>query len=95
VIVVYWLESPEGGSLLSQHRTFGADQLREALQFSEALRLRRRAGERVSHVSLQSELPDSVGPAGVGDAPADYAHYKRRIDPAIPLGRPSGPSTTD
>jgi hypothetical protein len=49
----------------------------------------------VSHVSLQSELPHSVGPAGVADAPADYAHYKRRIDPAIPLGRPSGRTSTD
>jgi hypothetical protein len=31
-----------------------------------------------------------VGKAGVSDPGADYAHYKRRIDPAIPLGRPSG-----
>lgn len=90
MIVVYWLESPAQGSPLSQHRIFGADQLGEALRFSEALRQRRQAGEPVSHVSLQSELPQSVGPAGVADAPADYAHYKRRIDPAIPLGRPSG-----
>jgi hypothetical protein len=95
VIVVYWLESPEQAAPLSQHRIFGADKLGEALQFAEALRQRRRAGERVSHVSLQSELPDSVGPAGVADAPADYAHYKRRIDPAIPLGRPSGRTSTD
>jgi hypothetical protein len=61
--------------------------------FAEALRQRRRVGERVSHVSLQSELPESVGHAGVADAPPDYAHFKRRIDPAIPLGRPSGPTS--
>jgi hypothetical protein len=95
VIVVYWLETPEPGSALAQHRAFASDKLGEALQFSEQLRQRRRAGEPVSHVSLQSELPESVGPAGVADAPADYAHYKRRIDPAIPLGRPSGPPTGD
>jgi hypothetical protein len=69
---------------------FGADRLGEALQFAETLRQRRRGGDRVSHVSIQSELPESVGPAGVADPGKDYAHYKRRIDPAIPLGRPSG-----
>jgi hypothetical protein len=95
VIVVYWLESPAAGEPASQHAIFGADRLGEALKFAEALRQRRRAGEPVSHVSLQSELPESVGAAGVADAPADYAHYKRRIDPAIPLGRPSGPPTGD
>jgi hypothetical protein len=91
VIVVYWLETPASGAPVAQHAVFGADQLNEALRCAEAQRQRRRAGERVSHVSLQSELPDAVGQAGVADAPADYAHYKRRIDPAIPLGRPSGP----
>jgi hypothetical protein len=96
VIVVYWLESPVApAEPAPRHRVFTADQLGPALLFAEELRKRRKAGEPVSHVSLQSELPDSVGPAGVGDAPADYAHYKRRIDPAIPLGRPSGTPSSD
>ena len=37
-------------------------------------------------------VPDAVrrARAGVADPDPGYAHYKRRIDPAIPLGRPSG-----
>ena len=41
-------------------------------------------------MTIQSELSESVGAAGVADAPKDYAHYKRRLDPSVPLGRPSG-----
>jgi hypothetical protein len=41
-----------------------------------------------SHVCLQSELPNSVGKPGVSDVlPEGYDWYKRRINPAIPLGR--------
>ena len=89
MIVVFWMEyaRPEGEP---RARSFGADALGEALQFAESLRARRRGGEAISHVSIQSELPQNVGPAGVADPDPGYAHYKRRIDPAIPLGRPSG-----
>jgi len=86
MIVVFWLHDAQ-----PQARSFPPDALAPALKFSEDLRARRRAGEPLSHVAIQSELPQSVGPAGVSDPAADYAHYKRRIDPAIPLGRPSGP----
>lgn len=89
MIVVFWLEYPQGEAA-PQARSFAAGALAQALRFAEELRARRKAGEAISHVSLQSELPEAVGPAGVADAPGDYAHYKRRIDPAIPLGRPSG-----
>jgi hypothetical protein len=89
VIVVFWLEA-FAELAQPQARSFPSDDLAEALRFAEALRARRRNGERISHVAIQSELPESVGHAGVADAPQDYAHYKRRIDPAIPLGRPSG-----
>jgi hypothetical protein len=89
MIVVFWLEQVgEAGE--PRARSFASDALGDALRFAEELRGRRRAGERISHVSLQSEMPESVGPAGVSDPAHDYAHYKRRIDPAIPLGRPSG-----
>jgi hypothetical protein len=91
VIVVFWLEYP-AEQPQPQARSFASNALAEALRFAEELRSRRRAGEKISHVALQSELPDSVGPAGVADPPGDYAHYKRRIDPAVPLGRPSGRS---
>jgi hypothetical protein len=89
VIVVYWLEQA-GADARALHQAFAADQLGPALKFAEALRVRRASGEPISHVSLQSELPQSVGPSGVADPSPDYAHYKRRIDPAVPLGRPSG-----
>ena len=92
MIVVFWLEQradlPNGAA--AHHTVFAQDQLREALAYAEQLRARRAAGEPISHVSIQSELPQSVGRPGVSDPSADYAHYKRRIDPAIPLGRPSG-----
>lgn len=91
VIVVFWMEYTEAQGQ-PHARSFAADALAEALRFAEALRGRRRAGERISHVSIQSELPEAVGHAGVADPAHDYAHYKRRIDPAIPLGRPSGGS---
>jgi hypothetical protein len=89
VIVVFWMEYP-GGEGQARAQSFASDALAAALRFAEDLRARRKAGEAISHVSIQSELPEAVGPAGVADPPRDYAHYKRRIDPAIPLGRPSG-----
>lgn len=90
MIVVFWLDQAAGGEGEAQARSFPGDALAAALRFAEELRARRKAGEKISHVAIQSELPESVGAAGVADAPRDYAHYKRRIDPAIPLGRPSG-----
>lgn len=89
MIIVFWMEYP-GGAGEARAQSFGADALAQALQFAESLRARRRAGEAISHVTIQSELPQNVGPAGVADPAPGYAHYKRRIDPAIPLGRPSG-----
>lgn len=94
MIVVYWLEHGQGAAR-PRHATFAADQLGAALAHAESLRARRRAGEPISHVAIQSELPQSVGSAGVADAPADYGHYKRRLDPATPLGRPSGAPAAD
>ncbi len=91
MIVVFWLE--EGAA---RHQPFGAGELSPARKFAEELRARRRAGAAISHVAIQSELPEAVGAAGVADPSKDYAHYKRRIDPATPLGRPSGaPPATD
>lgn len=93
MIVVFWLESRDSTGE-PRARSFPSDALSDALKFAEDLRGRRRAGEAISHVAIQSELPESVGHAGVSDPSPDYAHYKRRIDPAIPLGRPSGSSET-
>ena len=91
MIVVFWMEYPQGDAR-PQARSFATDALAEALRFAEELRARRKGGEAISHVAIQSELPEAVGAAGVADAPKDYAHYKRRLDPSIPLGRPSGGS---
>lgn len=90
MIVVFWLEAPPGEAAQPRHAQFDADRLGDALKFAEQLRARRVAGEAISHVAIQSELPQSVGKAGVADPGSDYAHYKRRPDPSIPLGRPSG-----
>lgn len=90
MIVVFWIDYSAGEDGVAQSRAFPPDALADALRYAEELRARRRAGERLSHVAIQSELPQSVGPAGVSDPARDYAHYKRRIDPALPLGRPSG-----
>ena len=95
VIIVFWLEQDPQGAANARHQLFASDQLGEALRFAEALRARRRAGEAISHVAIQSELPQSVGQAGVADPGKDYAHYKRRLDPSIPLGRPSGREPQD
>ena len=91
MIVVYWLERESAeGVAQARHAEFAEDALGAGLQFAEQLRARRTQGEAISHVAIQSELPQSVGKAGVADPAAGYAHYKRRIDPSIPLGRPSG-----
>lgn len=55
-IVVFWMEGADAPG----HRAFGDAELREALRFTEQLR---RAGKR--HVTISSELGDSVGKAGV------------------------------
>jgi hypothetical protein len=89
VIVVYWLEHGSDASS-AQARSFAPSELSQALKFAEDLRARRKQGEPLTHVAIQSEMSESVGGAGVSDPASDYAHYKRRIDPAIPLGRPSG-----
>lgn len=99
MIAVFWLEHAVPGpaadtAAQARYRLFGADALQAALRFAEELRASRQAGAPISHVTLQSELPGSVGHAGVADPPPDYAHYKRRLDPGVPLGRPSGPGRT-
>lgn len=92
MIVVFWLDATLGPAEvpIAHYQAFASKQLGAALAFAEELRARRRQGEALSHVCLQSEMDEAVGLPGVAEPPSDYAHYKRRIDPAIPLGRPSG-----
>lgn len=55
-IIVYWLQEPG----LPSMQSFESSQLMDALKFCED---RRKEGKR--HVSLSSELPESVGRTGV------------------------------
>lgn len=88
MIVVYWLTHSAAGGPRAMHACFAQDELAAALRLAEDLRAQRRGGAAISHVAIQSELPESVGQPGVGDAPPGYSHYKRRLDPKTPLGRP-------
>lgn len=75
--MVYWTQGA-GQEVHARSQAFGSQQLKEALQFMEALRSRQRAGEAVSFVTMCSENPDSVGHPGVAETGADYAWKKRR-----------------
>lgn len=93
MIIVYWRQAlldSTGGLVESQAQfaEFKSNEMGTALKQCEALRELRRNGAFISHVCIQSELPDAVGEAGVADIdPLTYSWYKRRINPAIPLGR--------
>lgn len=82
MIVVFWIDS--GHPMMSK---FNPTDMSRALKFMEGLRATRRTGEPISHVCMQSELPDVVGEAGVSDPSKDYDWRKRREDPAT-FGRP-------
>lgn len=96
--VVYWLENEmvDGGlageyyEKVSKFQEFPDNDLSAPLKFAEQLRAKRKEGAPISHIDIKSENTDSVGQDGVASAPKDYAWYKRRVDPAIPLGRNSG-----
>ena len=72
-IVVFWLESG-----IAQSTGFQSKELLVSLNFSEGLRKRRALGEPITHVSICTELSDSVGQAGVSDKlPAGYDWAKQ------------------
>ncbi len=75
--MIYWSETVNAARV-PHGQTFAPDALVEALRFAEALRQRQRAGEPVSFVTLCSENPDAVGPAGAADPPPGYDWKKRR-----------------
>jgi hypothetical protein len=78
MFIVYWLSACNGPDAQAQFQRFGADALSEALQFAERMRKRQAAGDDVGFVTLCSENPQSVGPSGAADPPADYDWKKRR-----------------
>src|SRR5262245_54678243 len=75
--MVYW-SIAEAGERLARSREFASSEMSAAMAFIEELRARQRAGENISFVTLCSENPDSVGPAGVAETGPDYDWKKRR-----------------
>lgn len=89
--IIYHMGAPEGELIWApEYVCFSSNGMMEALKWMEQLRARRKAGEHITHVCMQSELDEVVGEPGVADAPKDYDWYKRRVDPSIKLGRNSG-----
>lgn len=82
VYVVYWCEiaaQNAGDNDLAPHaQSFPAGALAQALAFAETLRRRQAQDGTVGFVSLCSQTPQSVGPPGVADPPANYDWKKRR-----------------
>jgi hypothetical protein len=75
--MVYWT-TVEDKSRTPHAREFGSDDMSAALKFMEEMRARQRAGEGLGFITLSSENPSSVGPAGVAETRADYQWKKRR-----------------
>jgi hypothetical protein len=75
--MVYWTIVEEGQSRACC-APFGSDDMMAAMRLMEQLRSRQRAGEAIRFVTMSAENPDSVGPAGVAEAGADYKWKKRR-----------------
>ena len=88
MIVVYWLETHSDGCVYSEFKSFTDKEMLIALSYMEGLRKERYESLVISHVTMQSELSDSVGKPGVAELTGkDEQWYKRRIDPSIKLGR--------
>lgn len=78
MIVVFWLEELKPNAV-----EFQPNEMNAALSMMEHLRRKRRDhGIKISHVCMQSELPDVVGQPGVSDPAKDYDWRKRRDDPS-------------
>jgi len=75
IYVIYWTETTDGQSVPCSE---GTDDLTEALKIAEQQRKIQYAGGNVSHVTLTSENPNSVGKSGVDVVGFDYNWKKRR-----------------
>ena len=77
MFMVYWTEVR---AEISQPRCkeFALDHMVDALQYMEALRKTQRSAGNISHVTMSSENPNSVGLPGVDVTGADYNWKKRR-----------------
>lgn len=75
--MVYW-SIEEAGRLVPQAHQFASSDMGAAMHFMEQLRIRQRAGETIRFITMCSENPHAVGPAGVADPAPDYNWKKRR-----------------
>ncbi|WP_151447772.1 hypothetical protein [Lacisediminimonas profundi] len=76
--VVYWTEG-KGELAGPRSQGFATGDMKQALNFMEALRMRQRQGDPVSFITMCSEHPDSVGLPGVAETGSDYKWKKRRL----------------
>lgn len=75
--MVYWTVVEEE-SRSAQSKEFASDEMVAAMHFTEELRRRQRAGHPLRFITMCSENPDVVGPAGVAEPGPDYNWKKRR-----------------
>lgn len=75
--MVYWTVF-EAQEKLACSKEFTSDQLKETLQFMEALRKQQREDGSIGFVTFSSEDPNSVGHPGVDETGDDYDWKKRR-----------------
>lgn len=75
--LIYWSVT-EKEELIPRSREFASTQMKEALDFMEGLRKKQREGEALRFITMCSENPNVVGPAGVAEPNADYNWKKRR-----------------
>jgi hypothetical protein len=77
MFMVYWTEL-EGEKNIPHAKLFSTTDMSAAMHYLEQLRIRQRGGESISFITMCSENPHSVGPAGVADPAPDYNWKKRR-----------------
>ncbi|WP_019139920.1 hypothetical protein [Noviherbaspirillum massiliense] len=75
--MVYWTVV-EHALKVAYSREFDTSDMVSAMKFMEELRTRQRQGEQICFVTMASENPNSVGPAGVADPDPGYNWKKRR-----------------
>jgi hypothetical protein len=80
IYVIYWLEHwEESGSMVYEPNHTTTDDLIQALKTAEEMRKRQYSKGDISHVTLTSENPNSVGKSGVDTVDPDYNWKKRRL----------------
>lgn len=86
MFVVYWT-SLEGDHPHPLSKNFNATELVAATKFTESLRAKRRAGEKLAFITIASEHPDCVGEQGVSDILPDGYDWSKQHRGGPPLPR--------